>query len=363
MQGYSVLQTQRIGERDMSPFEANRASLHLIRAARALAAGQGDPTAARAWISKSFGPNDASLEHVQRAFLGTGDVEPAGESARALANLVIEHSLIGRIEGVAQFQRVEFLWPLMTASDAAVADWVAEATPIPPLESGIAPFDIYRLEPRKIGALAVVSAELIRIAAPGIDRMIQRVIVNALTRKLNQSLFDGLAGDASRPASLVDHTIEGTGNPAQDISDALSTLPDSYADRIVLIAHPLDVPALLAARLAEPSTLNARQGGLLLGFPAVVSTAIPLHGIAWIVPDLILLASDGVQVGTSDQSTVAVSDGDDGVQLVSAWQENLSLLRAIHAVSWKKLEPAAAGLITDVVAPPVPPEPEPEPGD
>lgn len=337
--------------------DSNRAAAVVARAARALCIAQ-TPTNARAWLAAQYGANDSSIGLVERAaVLDTDSIEPPNEYARALADVVIARSALGKIEGVTAFSRVGFSDPVMRASDDAIGFWVSENMEIPPLV-GIDPFTVMRIPVTKIGALAIFSKELIERGGPRIDAVISCSTQNALVRRLNASLFDGLPGDPSRPPSLIDAPIPGTGNPAEDVASALSTLPDAYGDTIVLVVSPWSVPALLASGAADPSTLNARVGGLLLGFPCVTSTAVPPGAVAWCVPPLIQLAEAGVILGASDAPVVRTvttePDSDSGaevevVQLHSCWQEGLSCIRGILYIGWRKTAPAAAGLITDAV--------------
>lgn len=329
--------------------ESTRAATVAVRAGRALAIARNDVEAARAWITAQGGANDPALALVTRAasVITTGAIEPPDDYSRALADVVIRRSALGAIEAVAGFTRVEFNAPFMRASDTGVAFWVAEDTLIPALE-GVAPFAITRLPITKIASLVAFSSEFVTRAGPRTDAVIRRCVENALIRRLDASLFDGQPGDASRPPSLIDSTIPGTGNAAGDVAAALATLPDSYGGSLMLVISPWSVPALIASGAADASTLNARTGGLLFGWPCVVSTAVPVGAVAWIVPPLVQLADYGVTVGGSDAATVTVDSGD-GPELHSCWQENLTCVRGVFYVGWKKLEPAAAGMIVDVV--------------
>ncbi|MCC8400951.1 hypothetical protein LJ655_03425 [Paraburkholderia sp. MMS20-SJTN17] len=319
-----------------------------MRAGRALAISGNDPQAARAWVAAQYGSNDPALALIGRAaMIGTGSIEPPDEYGAALAAATIRRSVLGRIEAVSAFARVNFNEPLMRASDTAVGFWVEENMETPMLE-GVDPFAITRLPVTKLGGLAVFSTEFVRQAGPRADSVIQRCMENSLIRRLDVSLFDGQAGDPSRPPSLIDSTIAGTGNAGEDIGAALSTLPEEFGEQIVLVVSPWSVPALIASGVADSSTLNARTGGVLLGFPCITSTAVPVSSIAWLAPALIQLADAGVIVGASEASIVRVDTGD-GVELHSCWQENLTAMRAVLYVGWRKLEPAAAGMVTDVV--------------
>lgn len=329
--------------------EANRVANVSARAARALVVAQYSADTARAWLAAHYGANDAAIACVARAgdVLTTGSIEPPDETGRLIAEAVLRRSVIGKIEGVAEFTRTEFNEPIMRASDTAVGFWVAENTIIPPLD-GIDPLTVTRLPVTKIAALVVFAVEFMRRVGPATDSTIRRCVESSLVRRLDASLFDGQPGDASRPPSLIDSTIPGTGNAAEDVGTALSTLPEEYGDSLVLVISPWSVPALLASGAADASTLNGRTGGLLLGWPAVVSTAIPPGAIAWIIPSLIQLANYGVSIGTSEEAIVTVDSGD-GPEPHSCWQENLSTVRGVFYVGWRKLEPAAAGMIVDAI--------------
>ncbi|MGF6445361.1 hypothetical protein [Paraburkholderia youngii] len=329
--------------------ESAHAATVAVRAGRALAVAQSSPEGARAWLTAQSGANDPAIALVDRAatVITTGTIVPPDSHARALAESTLRRSVLGRIETVQAFTRVEFHDPLMRASDDASGFWIAEGMEIPALE-GIDPFVITRVPVTKIGGLVVFSAEFLKRAGPRTDAVIRRCVENALVRRLDASLFDGQAGDTSRPPSLVDSPTPGTGEPAQDLGTALSALPDTYGDQLVLVVSPWSVAALIASGMADSASLNARTGGLLAGFACVTSVAVPPGAIAWIVPPLIHLADYGVTVGTSTAPVVRVDTGD-GVELHSCWQEDLSCVRGVFYVGWRKLEPAAAGMITDAV--------------
>ncbi|MGF6481935.1 hypothetical protein [Paraburkholderia sp. JPY419] len=329
--------------------ELNRAATVAVRAGRALAVCQNDPASARAWLAAQSGANDPAIAIVSRAasVITTGVIEPPDDYARALADAVIRRSALGRIEAIAPFYRVEFNEPLMRASDDATGFWIQEGMEIPALE-GIDAFVISRIPVTKIGALTVFSDEFVQRAGPRTDAVIRRCVENALIRRLDASLLDGQTGDASRPPSLIDSTTSGTGNAAEDLGAAFSTLPEEYGDALVLVVSPWSVPALIGSGAADAATLNARTGGLLSGFPCVVSAAVPPGAVAWIVPPLIQLADYGVTVGTSTAPVVRVDTGDE-IELHSCWQENLATVRGMFHVGWRKLEPAAAGMIVNAL--------------
>ncbi|MGF6538919.1 hypothetical protein [Paraburkholderia youngii] len=322
-----------------------------VRAGRALAVSGNLPAAARAWLVENYGANDASIGLVERASVLTtsSSIEPADAYATALADAVVRRSVLGRIEGIAPFYRVAFNDPVMRASDSGIGFWIAEAMTVPAIED-IDPFVVSRIPVTKIGALVVFSAEFVKQTGPRTDAVIRRCVENALIRRLDASLFDGAAGDASRPPSLVDSTstIPGTGNAAEDIGAALSTLPDEYADQLVLVVSPWSVPALIASGAADASTLNARTGGLLFGFPCVVSTSTKPGDVGWIVPPLVLLSESGAYVSASDVAVVTVNNGD-SIEIHSCFQEDLTSIRGVLYVGWRKLAPDACGMVSDVV--------------
>ncbi|MGF6482091.1 phage major capsid protein [Paraburkholderia sp. JPY419] len=333
-------------------YTASGNALAVIRAGRALAVSGNAPAAARAWLVEQYGANDPAIALVERASVLTTSaaIEPPDSFARALADVVLRRSVVGRIEGIAPFTRVGFEDATMRASDEAVGFWIAEAMPVPALQ-GVDPFVVNQIPVTKIGGLVTFSAEFVKHAGPRADAIIRRCVENALIRRLDASLFDGAGGDASRPPSLVDaaSTIPGSGNAGEDVAAALSTLPEEYGAELVLIVSPWTTPALNASGAADASTLNARTGGLLFGFPCVTSTAVPPGAVAWVVPSLVLLSEAGAFVGASDAAVIAADDGDGGIELHSCFQENLTSVRGVLYIGWRKCEPAAAGMVSDVV--------------
>lgn len=239
---------------------------------------------------------------------------------------------------VPSLRTVPFRTRLLGQTSGGAANWVGEGNAKP-----LTKFDFAgtTLEPLKIAAIAVITKELLEDSSPSAETLVRDGLRDALVAKLDN---DFIAPSVTANAGI---------NPAS-ITNAATPIPSSGDDAE---AVRCDIRALLAGFIAQnnpPSTavfvmptltalaLSQMQnplgqtefpgigmtGGILLGFPVIVSDYMPAGYVALVNAGDVYYGDGAITVDMSDQASLQMDDTPDNpttasTVLVSLWQRNL----------------------------------------
>ena len=305
---------------------------------------------ARAW------PDTPQVQEILKAAVAAGTVSGWGASLVDLQvasgeflQIVQPRTVLGRLQ---RTKRVSFLTQTLKSSGAIGAGWVAEGTGIP-----LRQLDLSRvaLGKSKIASICVVTQDLARALSPASEGLLREEIVASVAAFTDRALLDpSIAAGADSPASLtngaITHPSSGS-SVAQieaDLSGVIQVALDAGSD-VTASAWAMNPRTALFLSLAR-DTSGARAfpgvsvvGGVLLGLPVLVSTAVPITGspgstlIALIDGSRLLVADDGVAtIFPSDQSAVQLSDSPAGgpQAVVSLWQNFLTSFRVHREINF-----------------------------
>lgn len=266
-------------------------------------------------------------------------------------------------------RRVPFNTRVTGFSAGLTANWVGEG--LPALLSKATSFTT-SLTWSKLAALAVLTKEEIRFSNPNAESKVRDDIAAAMITKQDKDFIDPAKGVSANvsPSSITYQTtpILTTGTTSTQLRTDLATLIATFAtanmtpEDIVLIMSTVDALniSLMITSLGNPVFPGlTMQGGNLLGFPVITTTAMTSIGspvsniIVAVKAGEIYLADDGVvTIDASDQASVEMVDSSSqtgivgtGASLVSFWQSGLLGLKATREINWKLRRTGAARYI------------------
>jgi HK97 family phage major capsid protein len=330
------------------------------RYAMALAAGRGSISDAIAYAQRA-GWARSSPEVVEyiRAVPGTaaGGSPSWGSELVSETNLASEFvellrpaTILGRITGI---RNVPFNVRIPVQTGGSTVNWVGEAAPKPVSELV---FDTITLGHDKIAGIVVLTDELVRLSTPSAEAVVRRDLVEQIARFMDAQFIDPtVTATDNNPASITN----GVASPAASGTDADALYADLNAafatfdntdlgtNSIVIL-----VPPALARGI---STLRnplgqfefgglSMAGGTLMGFPVLVSSAVPAGTIIIIKADEVLMADDGmVTLDASKEATLDMNGGSSPD--FNLWQKNCVGIRAERWITWAKRRADAVAII------------------
>lgn len=273
-------------------------------------------------------------------------------------------TIIGRIAG---FRRVPFKVKFPRQTGAAVANWVGEAKPKPATSLA---FDSITLDPLKVAGIVPLSMELVRFSSPSAETIVRDDLAGAIAQLVDHDFLDPEKASVSNvsPASLTNGVtgVAATGTAYANLkADVKSVMDNFLAANITPDTVVMKQSTALALSLMETSLGNPQfpglnmNGGPFLGMTAITSQNMdftedsPQEGdnIIFLRANDIALADDGgVEVDISTEASIQMSTAPDdpasaSTVMVSAFQQNLVLVRAERMINWVKRRDAAVQYI------------------
>lgn len=328
------------------------------RFACSLTAGKGDVMSAESYASAKGWHGTAQVCKALIAPQSTADI---GDAMNPISNDLVEFlrplTIIGRMQGL---RRAPFRTRILLQNIGGGGAWVSNGSPIPVSALG---FDAaVNLEILKVGAIRVLTAELVRAAVAGAFELVANDAVSSLVLELDAAFVNpdnsGLPGE--RPASIS------FGAPQFVSSGVTVGAIDADLQKLVASLIANDMPLSTAAWIVHPRTavylsslrgsgdapaypgVTAR-GGILLGLPVITSSAITQASsptetfIVLAEANEILLADDSqASLELSTQGSLQLDDAPAGgaQQQTSLWQSNLVGLKTIRYVNWARRRPS-----------------------
>jgi hypothetical protein len=175
------------------------------------------------------------------------------------------------------------------ALDTGAAAWVEEASAIP-VEAMTA--SAPSLTPRKLGAISVVSRQLLR------GSQAERLVADAISRKaakaLDQALFGSDAASSAQPAGLL-HGLTPLAAGSNGIVPGLAALADAVSE----YGNPVFI--------ASPGTTIAIEA-TVPGLPVFASRAVASDVVIGIVPEALAYGKGEASIEGSTEATIHMSD-------------------------------------------------------
>lgn len=343
------------------------------RIAGLMAATKGNPSMA-ADIAKRFSNTPAVAEYFKAKAVGMTDSEVWGGPLVNDTHLVDEFvellrpaTVFGKIQG---FRNVPFNTSISVANGGTSANWVGEGQVKP--KTGMELSSV-SLGFAKIAAIVPISQELARFSSPSAELLVRDDLVKAIAARIDDTLFDpDQAETKDVPASLLNDVFAITLDSSKSIPDAIDEAAGTIISEFSVYGGfegayfvMSEVTAINLGNMKDAMGRPIYEGmqGLinnqrtLFGLPVVTSNSATLQNkVVLMRPSDILVADEGgVDLSVNDSASYTNSDG----QLVSAWENNLVLIRAERYIRWKKARATAVAYIdlTYNYNPPVEPTP------
>jgi HK97 family phage major capsid protein len=234
------------------------------------------------------------------------------------------------------------------------AQWVGEGKPKP---FGKGAYDLITIGLTKLALITGHTDELARSSDPSSEMLLRDGLVNAISRTKNAEFISNTAAVAGvRPGGIlaglpVGQSITSSGvTPAQiqaDLTHMLAVLNGGEgAERPAWIMNPVTMTWLgsLQNAMGGLQYPTVSGGKTLMGYPIIDSTLQPSTSIILIDQARIMLAEDpGISIDMSREASIQLDSApvDPALTLVSAFQNNLILLRAEQYTYWTVANPTA----------------------
>jgi len=336
------------------------------RFARTLAVNRGDLIASERYAeAKGWSAVQLACKALVSP-LDTADVDAALAPFNVdLAAVLRPLTVLGRMTGV---RRAPFLTRLLVQSVGGSGAWVAEGRPLAVSAAGIS--EDATLDVLKVGAIRVLTVELMRNAVAGSDALIAADAAASLVEALDTALIDpangGVPGET--PASIASGapSISSSGSSVAQIDHDLELMVQSLVAAEMSLASatwvmsPTTAVSLALKRGPDgaPSYPGVTaRGGQLLGLPILTSSSCSASGspgerfLALVEQSEILVADDGGgRIELTTNATLQMSDAPvaGSTQQVSLWQNNLVGLKSVRFVNWRRRRTGAVAVLRDV---------------
>jgi hypothetical protein len=345
---------------------------NFVRAVRSIAAGRGNLAEAIAFAEKHYGPQGTATALVRKANeITAGGARPSAswagelgdynESAAAFFGLVHEQTILGRIESL---RRVPFRTRLIGSTAGPTTDFVGENKAI-----RVARFTLSedRLDPLSLGAITVLSNELVKGSDQAGERYIYDELLKAQVECFDARFIDpDNAGESEVTPAAITYgapTIASTGEASDDIRRLISHF-DGDLTSAYFVLHPTTAANMaLPLNDSQPSRFPnlGANGGSILGIPALTSRSVANStsgGIIALVDGAGIGYGEGVaevyasQSATVEMSAAPVADGNvptgQTQNPVSMFQEELVAIRCTQVVNWKRVRSNAVTVLSGV---------------
>lgn len=195
--------------------------------------------------------------------------------------------------------------------------FVGEGQPIPVRRGS---FGSVTLTPHKMGVISTFTREMAQQSTPQIEGLIRQGIIEDTAVAIDYALLDAVAGDAIRPAGLLNGVTPITGTAGGGIAAITADLSallapfvtNNAANGIVFLINPAKVFALQWASTAVGvyPFRDEANAGRLGGYPFIASTNVPATDIIAVrFADFVSSTADTPEFDVSDTATLHEDDG------------------------------------------------------
>ncbi|MGB3044552.1 MAG: phage major capsid protein [Xanthobacteraceae bacterium] len=247
---------------------------------------------------------------------------------------------------------------------AATGYWVGESKSIPVSKADFMDVNLRNL---KVGALAVVSKELLRDSQPSAELLVRDALVNASAQKVDQTFLSASAESAGvSPAGILNGVSAGT-SAGSDIDGVIADVKALYAPFIA--ANNADglqfvtTQSLSKALGLMQNTLGnwafpglSANGGSLLGDPLVAGGNVGAGDLILLKPsDIYKIGDRGVEVSMSTEASIQMDGAPDGASdtptantsLVSMYQTDSVAIKVVRPLNFAKRRASAVAYVGD----------------
>lgn len=343
------------------------------RYAQALAVSKGNLMQAEA-IAQRWNDTTPEVGKVLKAAVAAGTTTDSDWAAplveyTTMANEFIDllrpATIIGKVPGL---RSVPFNIRVAGKTQGSTVGWVGEGASKPVSELK---FNEVLLGWAKCAGIVVITQELARFSSPSAEGLIRTDLVDSISQFLDVQFIDPAVAAVANvhPASITNGVtaIPSSGGTLADIYVDLTTLFGNLATAqispvsgvwITTPAIAIGLSMLRTTQDVAAFPTMTMTGGSFMGFPVVVSAAVPTGLLIFVVANEVFLADDGqVMLDASQQASVSMDSAPTtpGTTLVSLWQQNLVGIKAERYINWQKRRAAAVQVISGFIPAPAAP--------
>ena len=226
------------------------------------------------------------------------------------------------------------------------------------------------LTPLKVGAISVVSNELIADSSPSAEMLVRDSLVEASSQKIDSVFLSTSAASAGvSPAGILHNLVAGGSNGntvahvIADINALLANfITNKYQSDLYIVTTPTNAAALglMVNSLGLPAFANSnltQKGGMFQGYPVVTGHNVTSNYMIMLSPsDIWRIGDSGVQVTMSQEATIeqnSVPSGDAltptaaANTLMSMYQEESTAFKVVRRINWQLRRSTAVTYISD----------------
>jgi len=247
---------------------------------------------------------------------------------------------------------------------AATGYWVEESKSIP---ATAVDFSAVTLSPFKVGALAVVSNELLRDSSPSAEMLVRDALAEALGQRIDATFLSADAAGNGKPAGLLNGllAIGSFGATADDVRGDIKNL---YAGFIAAknsngLAYVMS-PSLAKQIQLMRNALGQREfegitgnGGTLEGDPVYVGDNVTATHLILLKPsDIYKIGDGGLQVSLSREASIeqdvdptGATDTPVGVsrKVTNMFQAESTAIKVVRSMNFAKRRTSAVAYVDD----------------
>ncbi len=237
----------------------------------------------------------------------------------------------------------------------ATGYWVGESKAIP---LTVGDFSTVNLSPLKVGALSVVSNDLIRYSTPAAEQLVANMLREASAKRIDQTVFSATAASAGvSPAGLLNglSAIATTGTDQAAVLSLINLLYAPFitaknASGLTWVMSPAQAKAisLLVTSLGNPAFPSITgNGGTLMGDPVVVGDNIDSSQVILLkASDIYKIGDTGVEVSVSQEATIEQRSDPSGATdtpvgmnvtgMTNMFQEDSTAIKIVRHINFAK---------------------------
>lgn len=269
--------------------------------------------------------HDKGLEAMAKAAAAPGDTTTTAWAASLLdeqvsgfIDLVSNNSVYGALRAGGMSLNFSgagsIKIPSRTATKTAPGAFVGEGNPIPVKELSMTSKTLLR---HKMGVIVTMTEELMDATNSQIETIVRQAILADTSKTLDSILLDATAGDAVRPAGLlngVTTTTSAGATAAQIITDLKALIApfetDDAGKSLVIILHPLRKLGLLTVTNSVGDFQFAEEvrGGSLMGYRLAESSNVATDAVHCVNAGEFATAYDGPNFLESNTATLHMED-------------------------------------------------------
>lgn len=247
---------------------------------------------------------------------------------------------------------------------AATGYWVAESKSIP---ATTVDFSTVTLSPLKVGALAVVSNELLRDSSPSAEMLVRDALVEAIAQKIDTTFLGTSGSGTGYPAGLL-YGLLAIGSFGGTADDLRGDIKNLYAG-FITAKNATGLYYVMSPSLAKQiqlmrNSLGQREfdgitatGGTLEGDPVVVGDNVTATHLILLKPsDIYKIGDGGVQVSLSREASIeqdvdptGATDTPVGVsrKVTNMFQTESTAIKVVRSMNFAKRRASAVAYVDD----------------